>query len=90
MLHDRIEGQGQLENWERPDKKTPVSYHFDITTEVLERPGFPRVVARKHSIGSVRTISGVPIAEGEYRLFAEDSEILKVKNLFGQWVILAS
>lgn len=90
-MREIIEGHGQLESWERPEAKLPVSYVFEITTEFFERPGFPRVAARKHSIGKIGALTGEILAEGYYRLLASDGEILKVQNVgLGQWVILAS
>lgn len=89
-MHEPLEGQGELERWERPGDRFPVEYFFDIVTEVRDRPGFPSATARSHSSGRVTALSGKPLSEGYYRLFASDGEILKVKNLgFGGWVILA-
>lgn len=90
-MRERIEGRGQLENWERPEKKIPVSYRFDITTDIVARPGLPRVAAHMHSTGKIEALSGQPLAGGHHRLFASDGEILKVENVgLGDWVILAS
>jgi hypothetical protein len=90
-MHERLEGRGQLESWERPEKKIPVEYLFDITTDILARPGFPAVATRKHSKGSIHAISGESISQGYHRLFAEDGEILKVQNVgLDYWAILAS
>jgi hypothetical protein len=90
-LKERIEGLGELETWERPGHRFLVGYGFDITTEALERPGFPRVSTRRNSNGVVGALSGEFIAEGYYRLFASGGEILKVQKVaHGQWVILAS
>jgi hypothetical protein len=86
---EKKEGRGQLESWDRPDKKLPVAYAFDITTDIVARPGVPRVAARSHSMGKITALTGESIAEGSYQLFASDGEILKVKNVgLGQWVIL--
>jgi hypothetical protein len=87
---DKIQGQGQLETWDQPEKKISVAYRFEITTDVLARPGFPRVATRKHSTGNVSTLTGQSIGPGYYRLYASDGEVLKVQNLGGQWMILAS
>jgi hypothetical protein len=90
-MYETIQGQGQLESWDRPEKKIPVSYRFDITTNILERPGFPRVATHRDSRGTVRSLSGESLSQGEYRLFASNGEVLKVQNIgLEEWVILAS
>jgi len=90
-MNERIQGRGELESWESPGNRSQVDYVFDITTDFLSRPGFPRVATRKHSMGKITTLTGEAIASGYYRLFASDGEILKVENLgMGEWVILAS
>jgi len=90
-MRERLEGQGEIESWDHPQTRLAVTYVFDITSDVVERPGFPRVVASRHSTGQVRALKGESIAEGFYQLFASDGEILKIKNLgLGKWVILAS
>jgi hypothetical protein len=90
-MQERIRGQGQLEDWDLPTTKRSVSYLFDITTDVLARPGFPPVTTRRHSLGRISAVTGDSIREGYYRLYASDGEILKVQNVgLGQWVILAS
>ena len=87
-MHENIEGHGQLEDREHPEKRIPVSYTFDITTEILDSEG---LAVRKDSIGKIRALTGESIPEGYYWLFASDGEILKVKNVaLGPWVILAS
>ena len=52
---ETIEGRGKLEDWDVPKVQMPVVYRFQIRTEILSRPGFPPVAARKHSIGLVQT-----------------------------------
>lgn len=90
-MHETIEGCGQLENWESPEKRIPVSYRFDITTDLVDSPGLPRVAARRHSIGKINSLTGEPLTAGYHRLLASDGEILKVKNVgLAHWVILAS
>ena len=64
-----------------------MTYHFDIVTEVVARPGFPRVASHSSSRGDVRAVDGRSIPSGHYDLHTED-EILHVKNL-GVWVILS-
>jgi hypothetical protein len=89
-MRERIEGRGQLESWERPEKKIPVEYVFDIITDVLARPGFPPVATKKHSEGRIHSVAGESITQGYYRLFAEDGEILKVQNVgLDYWSISA-
>jgi hypothetical protein len=87
-LKERIEGQGELESWERPVERFPVRFAFEITTDILERPGFPRVAAQKHGIGTVKLLAGKSVGDGYYRLHAADGEILKVQNVGFCWVIL--
>ena len=91
MAIELLEGVGQLEKWDHPDKKKyAVRYRFTITTEIVEKPGFPRVASKRHGEGVIESTSGEHFLEGEYRLYADD-ETLKVKNLgLGTWVILAS
>ena len=85
-----LEGVGQLEKWERPNEQHEVSFHFTNTTNIVERPGFPRVAAKSRGEGNVRSTSGEAFPEAAYRLYAEN-EILRVRNLgLGTWVILAS
>jgi hypothetical protein len=88
---ETIEGQGRLETITPPEKVWIVSYHFDITTKIVEKPGFSKVAGKRDSTGTVRSLNGKPIPEGVYQLHAADGEILRVENAgFGQWVILAS
>jgi hypothetical protein len=90
-LKDKIEGVGELESWEEVGDRFPVEYFFEIITDILERPGFPQVAARRHGSGFVQPLSGKFVTEGYYRLFASDGEILKVENVaLGEWVILDS
>ena len=77
-MHEKVEGRGQLEGWERPEKKIPVSYMFDISTEILDSEG---LAVRRDSMGKIEALTGESIAEGYYRLFASDGEILKVKTV---------
>jgi hypothetical protein len=90
-MHETLEGQGELENLEHPDKKWAVRYLFDIRTETtVERPGLPSWATRKHSTGSVRPlVVGKAFPLGYYRLYTADGEILRVKNLGQAWAILA-
>jgi hypothetical protein len=91
MLHEVLEGRGQLEKWENPDKRYEVTYRFDIHSEIVERPGLPRVTSKRHSQGVIISATGERFPEGYYRLHASDGEVLKVQNVnLGIWVILAS
>jgi hypothetical protein len=90
MLRERIEGKGRLETIAPPEKVWQVNYRFDITTNIVEKPGFSRVASRRDSTGTVSSLDGKAIPEGEYQLHTDD-EILRVQNTgFGEWVILAS
>ena len=90
-MHETLEGQGELEDLEHPDKKWAVRYLFDIRTETtVERPSLPSWAIRKHSTGYVRPLVGGAFPLGYYRLYTSDGEILRVKNLGQAWPILAS
>ncbi len=87
---EQMQGEGELESWDRPGERFPCDYFFNITTNVLERPGFPRVTTHISAVGTVHSTER-DIPQGDYRLFASDGEILKVRNLgIGEWTILAS
>jgi hypothetical protein len=90
-MQERIEGQGRLETIAPPEKVWQVSYRFDITTNIVRKPGVPAVaVGKSDSTGTVGSLDGQPIPEGEYQLHTGD-EILRVQNVgLGTWVILAS
>ena len=86
-MNDRIEGQGRLETIEPPEKVWQVKYRFDTTTNVVRRSGFPAVAGR--STGTIQSLDGKQIPEGEYHLHADDGEIIRVQNLgLGEWTIL--
>jgi len=88
---ETIEGKGRLETITPPEKVWMVSYHFEITTRIVEKPGFPRVASKRDSKGTVRSLDGKPIPEGTYQLHAADGEILRVHNAgLGDWMIVAS
>lgn len=42
-----------------------VSYHFDIATKIVEKPGFPRVASKRDNTGTVRLLDGKPIPGNE-------------------------
>jgi hypothetical protein len=90
-MEEYSEGDGELERWENPDKKYPVRYQFTITTEIITKTGIHAVGTKRHGVGRVTSLSGAVFAEGEYRLIAEDSEVLKVFNSgLDHWEILSS
>jgi hypothetical protein len=90
-MHERIEGKGRLETITPPEKVWQVSYRFDITTNIVRKPGFPEVAGRRDSTGKVSSFDGKPIPEGDYHLHAEGGEILRVQNVgMGTWTILPS
>jgi hypothetical protein len=86
MLTETVEGKGTLRGADGITQYE-VSYRFDITTRVIDRPGFPRVEAEKRSTGTVKSLTGEVIPLGYYDLHTPD-EILHVKNM-GSWHIVA-
>jgi len=91
VMEEYLEGDGELECWENPDKKYVVRYQFTIITEIIAKTGIHAVGTRRHGIGRVTALSGEFFAEGEYRLIAEDGEVLKVFNSgLDHWEILSS
>jgi len=89
-LHDTLKGKGRLVSGDKPPTEYQVEYEFHILTRIVERPGLPRVASQRSSTGVVRSTDGKAIPEGYYRLYAEDGEVLRVKNLGTTWAILAS
>jgi cystathionine beta-lyase len=75
---ETIEGEGQLETWDEPERKIPVAYRFEIVTNESGR----------RSAGNICSLVAEPIAHGSYRLIASDGEVLSVKNLGASWTIL--
>ena len=86
---ETLEGEGILTSLETPSHGWKVKYRFSITTNTVRTPGFPPVASRSSSMGTVVALNGQSIPDGYYQLTAEDGEILRVKNIMGQWVILA-
>jgi hypothetical protein len=82
-------GKGRLESIREPGKVWQVEYHFDITTTHERKSGVAgaAVVVRRDSRGWVRSVDGTPIPQGEYTLYAEDGEILRV-DYFDVWAIV--
>lgn len=90
-MYDSIEGTGQLEKWDHPDGQDEVIYRFDIETDAAEIPREPRIKVDFRGRGTVRSTTGTVFAQGTYRLYCADGEVLKVKNLgIGIWTILSS
>jgi hypothetical protein len=86
-----IEGQGRLKTTSPPESVWDVRYRFEITSDVVRKPGFPTVTAKRDSTGWVRSLDGRAIPEGTYELQAQDGEILRVENAsLGEWGIVAS
>jgi len=88
---ETIEGKGRLESIREPGKIRQVTYRFDITTTHERKSGVAgsAVVRRSDSHGWVRSLDGTPIPQGEYTLYAEDGEILRV-DYFDVWAIVGS
>jgi hypothetical protein len=90
-MEEYLEGDGELERWENPDKKYPVRYQFTIITEIIPSTGIHAVRTKRHGIGRVISLSGEVLVKGEYRLIVEDGEVLKVFNSgLDRWEILIS
>jgi hypothetical protein len=87
-MREVIEGEGLLESIALPKTIYTVGYRFEITSTLVRRG--PGVASLKDNIGTVWSLDGTLIPEGEYHLTAFDGEILKVQNAgLGEWVILA-
>jgi hypothetical protein len=90
-MAETLQGIGLLEEHPHSERKHEVRYQFTITTDVLERPGSPRVATGRRSQGSVESIAGEVFPVGFYRLTTADQEILRVQNLgAGGWFIVSS
>jgi len=63
--HEVVEEIGELERWENPGERILMQFRFDITTEILERTGFPRVAVRSRGQGTVRGLSSQTPGGGE-------------------------
>jgi hypothetical protein len=84
-----LEGMGRLESIPEPGKVWQVKYRFEITTTHSRKSaGSVGVrVDRKWSEGTVASVDGTAIPQGEYTLHAEDGEILRVDN-YDAWSIV--
>jgi hypothetical protein len=69
MATETVEGKGRLRS-ANGISQCEVSFCFDITTRVIDRPGFPRVEAQKRSTGTVKSVMGEVIPHGYYHLHA--------------------
>jgi hypothetical protein len=84
-----LEGVGRLESIREPGKIWQVKYHFEIKSTYSPKTagGVGVRVDRKWSEGgTVESLDGSPIPEGEYTLHAEN-EILRVDHFDGLWTI---
>ena len=84
-----LDGTGILHTLVSPPAEWRVRYHFDIRTEIIQRPGFPAVRGHSEGRGTVTNIDGSLIPQGTFELTAEDGEILRVKNLGIVWAIIS-
>lgn len=79
-LVEVVEGVGRLESIREPEKVWQVKYHFEVTS-TYSRKSVGSVglrSERKWSEGTVASVDGTTIPQGEYRLPAQDEEILRV------------
>jgi hypothetical protein len=63
-MREVLQGIGQLENWEQPDRQREVSYRFLIITDIIETPEYPRVASKMHTQGIVKATTGEVLPEG--------------------------
>ena len=84
-----LEGVGRLESITEPGKVWQVKYRFEITTTYSRKSagGVGVRVDRKWSEGTVASVDGTAIPQGEYTLHAQDGEILRVDN-YDVWSIV--
>jgi hypothetical protein len=88
-MDEIIEGVGRLESVREPGKVWQVNYRFEITSTYRRKSvgGVGVRVDRKWSGGTVVSVNGATIPQGEYTLHAQDGEILRVDN-FDVWSIV--
>jgi hypothetical protein len=86
---ETLEGVGRLESIREPGKVWQVTYRFEITSTYSRKSvgGVGVRVDRKWSEGTVASVDGTAIPQGEYTLHAEDGEILRV-DYFDIWSIV--
>jgi hypothetical protein len=88
-LVEIVEGVGRLESIREPEKVWQVKYRFEVTTTHSRKSvGSVGLRAdRKWSEGTVISVDGTAIPQGEYTLHAEDGEVLRV-DYFDVWSIV--
>jgi hypothetical protein len=89
FMVETLEGVGRLESIREPGKVWQVKYCFEVTT-THSRKSVGSVglrVDRKWSEGTVVSVDGTAIPQGEYTLHAQDGEILRVDN-YDVWSIV--
>ena len=86
---ETLEGTGRLESIREPGKFWQVKYRFEITSAYSRKSaGSVGVrVDRKWSDGTVASVDGTAMPQGEYTLHTEDGEILRVDN-YDVWSIV--
>ncbi len=88
---ETIEGQGRLETVDPPEKVWLVTYRFDITTNIVRKPGIAAIaVGKSDSRGTVTSVDDKPIPVGTYMLRANDGTVMRVENLGDTWTLLSS
>ena len=87
-LVETVEGVGRLESIREPEKVWQVKYDFEVTTTHSRKSvGSVGLRAdRKWSEGTVTSVDGTAIPQGEYTLHAEN-EILRL-DYFDVWSIV--
>ena len=88
-MDETVEGSGRLESIREPGKIWQVKYHFEIKSTYSPKTagGVGVRVDRKWSDGTLASVDGTAIPQGEYTLHAEDGEILRV-DYFDVWSIV--
>jgi len=89
IMGEILEGVGRLESIREPGKFWQVKYRFEITSRYSQKSagGVGLRVDRKWSEGTVASVDGTAIPQGEYTLYAQDGEILRV-DYFDIWSIV--
>lgn len=84
-----LEGEGRLESIREPGKVWQVKYRFEVTSTYSQKSagGVGVRVDRKWSEGTVVSVDGTAIPQGEYTLHAQDGEILRVDH-YDVWSIV--
>jgi hypothetical protein len=90
LMNEILEGIGRIESIREPGKFWRVKYRFEITTTHSRKSagGVGVRVDRKWSEGTVASVDGTAIPQGEYRRHTQnDEEILRVDN-YDVWSIV--